>query len=53
MANGQTRVALSEIQRKNQSGNTEESELKSLNEKGAKQPKFPLKSGASEHNHSN
>lgn len=55
MANGATRIALAKVQMKKASGNTEHAELKSLydNKKKGKAEKFPLKAGASEHNHSN
>ncbi len=52
MANGATRMALSEIELKKESGTAElNEELKDLNDK--KMEKYPLKAGASEHNHSN
>jgi len=52
--NGTTRLALSKMQLKKASGNTEHAELKSLsdNKKKGKQEKISLKAGASEHNHS-
>ena len=50
--NGTTRIAAAEMELKKEKGGEQENEISKIVAKGAKQPKFPLKAGASEHNHS-
>lgn len=50
MANGTTRTALAEMQLEGDSPTAENDEMKDLDKGNL--PKFPLKAGASEHNHS-
>lgn len=45
MANGSTRLVLSQIQLERSKPQTQEQKLLALSKKGAKQPKFPLKAG--------
>jgi hypothetical protein len=51
MANGTTRLALSKLQLAGKSGQSEHSELMSIEDKKHKKDKIPLKY-SSEHNHS-